>query len=84
MRAHDTKSAIMYGDHLSAITNTTEPSGVLKEKHIALAYHFCQDYFLGNLVDIRRNDTNDNYVDPFTKRLVSMKLHRHINEVTED
>ena len=78
------KPAIIYGDNLSAITNTIEPGSALKKKHIALAYHFCREHYSGNVVDIRKIDTKDNYSDPFTKALVSTEFHGHINEMMEN
>ena len=78
------KPAIIYGDNLSAITNTIEPGSALKKKHIALAYHFCREHYSGNVVDIRKIVTKDNYSDPLTKALLSTEFHGHINEMMEN
>ena len=78
------KPAIIYGDNLSAITNTIEPGSALKKKHITLAYHFCREHYSGNVVDIRNIDTKDNYSDPFIKALVSTEFHENINEMIEN
>ena len=50
------KPTIIYGDNLSAITNTTMPGSALKKKYLALSYHFCREYYSANIVDIRKID----------------------------
>jgi hypothetical protein len=76
-----TKPTVIYGDNLSAITNTIEPSSPLKKKYLALAYHFCREHFSAGIVDIRKIDGKDNYADPFTKALVSTEFHGHMKEI---
>lgn len=78
------KPAVIYGDNLSAIYDTIEPGSALNKKHIALAYHFCREHYSGNVVDIRKIVTKDNYSDPLTKALLSTEFHGHINEMMEN
>ena len=79
-----TKPSIIYGDNLSAIMNATKPGSPLKNKYLALSYHFYREYFSGGIVDIRKIDSKDIYADAFTKALVSYELHGHKNEIFEN
>ena len=71
----------IYGDNLSAITNTIEPGSPLKKKYLALSYHFCREHFSAGVVSIRKIDGKHNYGDPFTKALVSNEFHGLFNEI---
>ena len=71
----------IYGDNLSAITNTIEPGSPLKKKYLALLYHFCREHFSAGVVSIRKIDGKHNYADPFTKALVSNEFHGLFNEI---
>ena len=79
-----TKPIIIYGDNLSAITNTINPGSALSKKYLALSYHFCCEYYSANIVDIRKIDTKENYADPFTKALVSGEFHGFMREIMEN
>ena len=79
-----TKPVIIYGDNLSAITNTITPGSALSKKYLALSYHFCREYYSANIVDIRKIDTKENYADPFTKALVSNEFHGFMGEIMEN
>ena len=79
-----TKPTVIYGDNLSAITNSTNPGSALKKKYLALAYHFCREYFSAGIVDIRKIDGKDNYSDALTKALVSSEFHGLMNEIMEN
>ena len=74
-----TKPTVIYGDNMSAIKNTVDPGSPLKKKYLALAYHFCREYFSAGVVSIRKIDTKENIADPFTKGLVSTEFHGHFN-----
>ena len=79
-----TKPTVIYGDNLSAITNSTNPGSALKKKYLALAYHFCREYFSAGIVDIRKINGKDNYSDAMTKALVSSEFHGLMNEIMEN
>ena len=79
-----TKPSVIYGDNLSAITNTINPGSALKKKYLALAYHFCRENYSAGIVDIRKIDTKDNYADAFTKALASGEFHGFMNEIMEN
>ena len=74
-----TKPTVIYGDNLSAIRNSVDPGSPLKKKYLALAYHFCRQYFSAGVVSIRKIDTKENIADPFTKGLPSKEHHTHFN-----
>ena len=74
-----TKPTVVYGDNMSAIRNSIDPSSPLKKKYLALAYHFCREHFSAGVVDIRKVHTKDNVSDPFTKGLSSVEFHTHFN-----
>ena len=76
-----TKPTVIYGDNLSAIKNTTNPSSQLQKKYLALAYHFCREHFSAGIVSIRKIPSKDNYSDAFTKALVSSEFHGIFNEI---
>ena len=79
-----TKPTIIYGDNLSPITNATTPGSPLKEKYLALSYHFCREYFSAGIVDIRKIGTKDDYTETMTKALVSGEFNGFMNELMED
>ena len=72
---HVKKPSIIYADNLSAIINTKELGSALKQKHVALSYHFCRENYSSGVVDKRKVDGKHNYADPFTKGLVSKEFY---------
>ena len=74
-----TKPTVVYGDNMSAIKNSTDPGSPLKKKYLALAYHFCREYFTARTGSIRKIDTKENLADPSTKVLTSTEFHGHFN-----
>ena len=56
MKVHVTKPSMIYAGNLSAIINTKEPGSALKQKHVALAYHFCREHYSSGVDDIRKVD----------------------------
>ena len=79
-----TKPTVIYGDNLSSITNTINPGSPLKEKYLALSYHFCREHYSAGIVEIRKIGTKDNYADAMTKALVSSKFNGLMNEIMEN
>ena len=75
------KPTIIYGDNLSAITNTINPGSQLNKKYLALSYHYCREHFSAGIVSIRKIDGKNNFADPFTKALVNHKFHGHMNNI---
>ena len=83
MGVHVSKPTVIYGDYLSAITNTVNLGSQLKKKYLALAYHFCRENFGARIVQIRKIDRKDNYADPFTKASFTYEFHEHMKEIME-
>ena len=65
-------------DNKSAVTNTTE-AGILNEKCLAVACHFCREYFSADVVDIRWVDGKHNLDDDMTKALGTTAFYAHMS-----
>ena len=61
--------ALMLGDNLSVVLNTTVPSSQLKKKHNAIAYHRVREAIAANIVQFSHVDSVDNVADVLTKPL---------------
>jgi hypothetical protein len=52
--------ALMLGDDMSVVLNTTVPSSILKKKHNAIAYHLVREAIAARIMSfayIKRNKT---------------------------
>ena len=63
--------ALMLGDNLSEVVNTTIPSSMLRKKHNAIAYHRVREAIAANILKFVHVDTKDNLADIMTKPLRS-------------
>ena len=61
--------ALMLGDNMSVILNTTVPSSTLKKKHAACNYHRIQEAIAGKIVKFCHINTEKNLADLMTKPL---------------
>ena len=43
----------IYCDNKAVVTNTTTAGSILSKKYLTLAYHFCREHFLAEIVNIR-------------------------------
>jgi hypothetical protein len=43
-------AALMFGDNMSVVLNTTVPSNVLKKKHNAIAYHCVREAIVARIM----------------------------------
>ena len=59
----------IYYDNKAVVTNTTMAGSILSKKYLALAYHFCREHFLAEIVDIRWVNTKYNLADAMAKPL---------------
>ena len=57
--------ALMLGDNMSVILNTTVPSSQLHKKHIAIAYHRVREAIAVKIIHFAKIDSKDNYADCF-------------------
>ena len=55
---------VIYADNLSTIRNSTDSGSPLKEKYLALSYHFYREHFSARIVNIQKFDAKNNYTDP--------------------
>ena len=75
-----TNATAMYGEHMSSISNCTNPGSTLNEKHMTRVYHFVREHVANGVVSVRNIHTKDNYPDPFTKALVRDEYHGFYHE----
>jgi hypothetical protein len=61
--------ALMLGDNLSVVLNTTVPSSQLKKKHNAIAYHRIREAIAADIVQFAHVDSVHNVADVLTKPL---------------
>jgi len=62
-------AALMCGDNLGVIQNTTIKDSLLKKKCVALSFHRCREAVAANIVQPVKIHTKDNYADAQTKSL---------------
>jgi hypothetical protein len=68
--------AMMLGDNMSVVLNTTIPSSMLKKKHNAIAYHRVREAIAAKIVRFAHIPSVDNMADILTKPLPSEGFHR--------
>ena len=61
--------ALLMGDNLSVVVNTTVPSSMLKKKHQAICYHRIRECVATNIIRFVHIDTWENIADCLTKPL---------------
>jgi hypothetical protein len=59
--------ALMLGDNMSVVLNTTVPSSVLKKKHIAIAYHRVREAIAARIMRFAYIKSEENVSDMLTK-----------------
>jgi hypothetical protein len=68
-------SAMLLGDNMSVVLNTTVPSSPLKKKHLACAYHRIREAIAAGIVDYAHVVSGENMADIFTKPLDRVPYH---------
>jgi hypothetical protein len=68
-------SALMLGDNISVVLNTTVPSSVLKKKHNAIAYHPVREAIAARIMRFAYIKSEENVSDVLTKPLSNEKFH---------
>jgi len=68
-------SALLLGDNMSVVLNTTIPSSPLKKKHLACAYHRIREAIAAKIVDYAHVVSGENMADLFTKPLDAGAFH---------
>jgi hypothetical protein len=67
--------ALMLGDNMSVVLNTTVPSSVLKKKHNAIAYHRVREAIAARIMRIAYIKSEENVSEVLSKRLSNEKFH---------
>jgi hypothetical protein len=67
--------ALMLGDNMSVILNTTVPSSVLKKKHCAINYHRVREAIAGKILRFAKIPSSENLADVLTKPLGRQQFH---------
>jgi len=62
-------SALLLGDNMSVVLNTTIPASPLKKKHLSCAYHRIREAIAAGIIDYAHIESKDNMADIFTKPL---------------
>ena len=68
--------ALMLGDNMSVVLNTTLPSSMLKKKHNAIAYHRVREAIAAKITRFAHISSVDNFADILTKPLAPDKFHK--------
>jgi hypothetical protein len=67
--------ALMLGDNMSAVLNTTVPSSLLKKKHNSIAYHRVREDIAAKIMRFAYIKSEENVSDVLTKPLNNEKFH---------
>jgi hypothetical protein len=67
--------ALMLGDNMSVVLNTTVPSSVLKKNHNAIAYHRVREAIAARIMRFAYIKSEENVSDVLTKSLNNEKFH---------
>jgi hypothetical protein len=67
--------ALMLGDNMSVVLNTTVPSSVLKKNHNAIANHRVRKAIAARIMRFAYIKSEDNVSDEWTKPLSNEKFH---------
>jgi hypothetical protein len=68
-------TALILGDNMSEVLNTSVPSSVLKKKHHAIAHHCVQEPIAAKVLRFACLRSENNANDILTKALCNEKLH---------
>jgi hypothetical protein len=71
--------ALMLGDNMSVVLNTTVPSSVLNKKHNAIAYHRVREAIAARIMRFAYTKSKENVSDVLTKSLSNGKFHYFMN-----
>jgi hypothetical protein len=67
--------ALMLGDNMSVVLNTTVPSSVLKKKHNEIVYHHLRVAIASRIMRFVYIKSEENVSDVLTKPLSNEKFH---------
>ena len=67
--------ALMLGDNMSVVLNTSVPSSVLKKKHCAISYHRVREAIAAKIMRFAHISSSENIADVLTKPLPNKTFH---------
>ena len=73
--------AMLYGDNMSVVLNTTVPSSVLKKKMLALCYHRVREAIAAKIIVYKHIKSECNKADILTKPLGGLAFHKLVNGI---
>ena len=73
--------ALLLGDNMSVVLNTTVPSSVLKKKHLAVGYHRVREAIACGILRFAHIRSENNIADVLPKPLTNVKFHTLIQPI---
>ena len=73
--------ALLLGDNMSVVLNTTVPSSVLKKKHCAIGYHRVREAIAAKILRFAHIPSETNIADVLTKPLVGETFYSIIKSL---
>ena len=75
------KPIVLYCDNSGAVANSKEPRSHKRGKHIERKYHLIREIVHRGDVDVMKIASQDNLVNPFTKKLPSKSFEGHLSGI---
>ena len=73
--------ALMLGDNMSVVLNTSVPSSVLKKKHLAIGYHRVREAIACGILKFAHIRSDENIADILTKPLPNPKFYPLVKSI---
>ena len=73
--------ALMLGDNMSVVLNTTVPSSVLKKKHLGIGYHRVREAIAAKIMRFAHIRSEENLADILTKALPNPIFYKLVKPV---
>ena len=70
--------ALMLGDNMSVVLNTSVPSSVLKKKHCAISYHRVREAIAAKIMRFAHIPSTENIADVLTKKPLPNKTFHYL------
>ena len=73
--------ALMLGDNMSVVLNTTVPSSVIKKKHLGISYHRVREAIAAKILRFAHVRSEANLADILTKPLANLSFHALVKHI---
>ena len=73
--------ALMLGDNMSVVLNTTVPSSVLKKKHLGIGYHRVREAVAAKVMRFAHIRSEENLADILIKALPNPAFHTMLKPI---